>query len=216
VVLYEIHGDRAVKRDLLKTDGDEYSAAHMVWGIEKGEGAIEIHGRKFARYLLRWKRGVGRTSMRVIPEGPSWEATMKAMLPNRDVLEVWEIWRDGRERWLDFILYKPDGTQVKRRFTGLRPTVPGSSPDNTVYGLKRRKDGSYVMHWGNHLVLLSKDWRARAMPVDPLLKRRNEWAGAMIYQAEPEGVWIGIEIGGGRDLIYVGLDEVEKKAKPIP
>jgi hypothetical protein len=215
LTLYEIHGDKAVKRDLLKTDGDEYSAAHMVWGVHNGQGAVEIHGRKFARQFLRWKRGVGRVSMKVLPEGPSWEAALDRMLPNGDILEFWELWKD-KDRWLELWVFKPDGSLKKLRFNGLRPTVSGSSPNNSLYGFRQRKDGSFVMQWGNHLVLLSKDYQARAMPIDPLMKRGNEWAGAMLYQEEPEGVWIGIEIGGGRDLVYVSLAEAEKKAKPLP
>ena len=35
------------------------------------------------------------------------------------------------------------------------------------------------------------------------------------YQPDPEAVWLGVDIPGGRDYLYVTFAEAEKNAKPF-
>ena len=54
----------------------------------------------------------------------------------------------------------------------------------------------------------------RKVDISHVLGRGTEWAGAYVYVARPEGLWVGIEMGGGRDYRFLEMADLEKRAVP--
>lgn len=52
----------------------------------------------------------------------------------------------------------------------------------------------------------------RKVDISDVLGRGSEWAGAYVYIARPEGLWVGIEMGGGRDYRFLAMTSLEKSA----
>jgi hypothetical protein len=66
-------------------------------------------------------------------------------------------------------------------------------------------------------LLFEKDPAAspRALSVEPLLGRRDEWAGVDVYVPEQDALWIGVEVKGSRDFVRIDLADVDKRVKPL-
>jgi hypothetical protein len=93
--------------------------------------------------------------------------------------------------------------------------TPNDRPDFALYALKERKNGDLFLHRGDFLYLLPAGGPARIMPW-AALGLSGEWAGAAIYVADPEALWIGIESPrGGRDFVHVRFTAIEKRARPL-
>lgn len=82
--------------------------------------------------------------------------------------------------------------------------------DTNVYGLGARGDQVFV-HVGNALVLLDAEGRQRSLNVEPILKRRNEWAGVAI--PTKDALWLGVEVGAGRDYVQLSWSDFDKRAR---
>lgn len=209
IYAYEIKGNKATRRVLLETDEEKYIIARTYFGSGDKRVAIQIFDNKNGRHMLRWNIGETKVTMRPLARGPSYDIERHWMMRNGDVIETWktsdylglEVWRhslDGRTKITTF----PMGN--KRLYW-----------DTTVYGLKERAKGGLAMQWGNRLIFLEDGKEPRWYDLGTKLKRGNEWGGAFLYQPDPEAVWIGIDIPGGRDYVYVTFDEAEKKSKPF-
>jgi len=141
-------------------------------------------GRRFD--LLRprraWRAAVVRAGRspagdyRPLPKGPTWD-TVKTWLTKAD--ELVEVWKT-KEQGLEIKRLSPQGDVKVTSLPPLSHGDPDVEPDSTIHAFKERRNGDLVMHWGDHLVLLPADEPSRALDIERLLKRRNEWASADI------------------------------------
>lgn len=211
VIAWEIDGATVTKRTLLAGKGDEYGIARMLWGEDDDRFAIAIHGEvageRNVRQLLRWRGG--ETSGTLFPFEK--RAGYGRLLKSGTVVE---LYADGG-KGLEIRRHAANGWARTMTIAPFPHSDPDVVRDNSVHALRERKNGELLVHWGNHLVLVPSKGAPRAYDLEPLLKRRNEWAGVMVYVAEPESVWVGVEIGGGRDFLQVPLAEVEKGAVAV-
>jgi hypothetical protein len=89
----------------------------------------------------------------------------------------------------------------------------GRPAKDWLVSLGERAGGGLWLHWGDSLVV--GDLTApRKLDVGDHVKRGTEWATAYIYNDEPESLWVGIEVGGGRDYVDIDLAEVDRRARP--
>lgn len=103
----------------------------------------------------------------------------------------------------------PDGQQ---RTTTILPAPRGdvdSASDTTVHAIGAR-GASLFLHWGNALVLIDAEGHQRWLNIEPLLKRRTEWAGVAIPTTD--ALWIGVEVGGGRDFVQLTWSDFDQRA----
>jgi hypothetical protein len=211
IVAWQVAGKQAAQKTLHAAEKDEMHSASLVWGSDDTRVLIDVGLSGRFHGELRWRFGDSKPDWRVIP----------ALLPSHDFEQrlFGEELIDLRQGAAGTLELRRTGVDGVERLTTLTPLPDHDidvAPDSTVHGLGLRAEGSFWLHWGNHLVLLPRDGPPRHVDLEPMLKRRNEWAGVAIYVAEPESLWVGIEIGAGRDFARLNFAELEKSAKPWP
>ena len=107
----------------------------------------------------------------------------------------------------------PLGSPAAERTTLLRSRHNYVSP---VYGFGLRSDGTIWIHWGDHLALVDEQGAMRGAELLPFTGPRAEWAGADLYVDKPESLWVGVEVGSGRDFVRVRFADVQKRLAPWP
>lgn len=88
---------------------------------------------------------------------------------------------------------------------------PDTTVDTTVHGLGARGEALFV-HFGDALILIDAAGKQRSLDLEPMLKRRNEWAGVAI--PTKDALWLGIEVGGGRDFEQLSWSDFDRRARP--
>lgn len=79
--------------------------------------------------------------------------------------------------------------------------------------LGERSGGGLWLLWGDSLVV--GDLGApRRLDIGEHVGRGTEWANAFVYEQDPESLWVGIEVGGGRDYVRLDLADVDRRARP--
>lgn len=210
VVAQEITDQGATLRTLLGGEGDRYTVARPVFGDGRDEGrvAVTVGMSPGAPGLLRWRFGDRVGDFRSFPRPLPLEAVLR---------QVGDELLDLRPQPGGALAIHRLGADGEERLTTLPPLPhrdPDVAPDFAVYGVGGRRDGGLWVHWGNHLVLVPPVGAPRRYDLEPLLRRRNEWAGADVYVASPEVLWVGVEVGAGRDFVAVDLAAVERQARP--
>jgi hypothetical protein len=207
-------GVAASKKVLVDGQKREFGVVRLVWGSDRERVAIILHEHRKGRYLVRWRRGDAQAQLSPLPEELRYESEATWLTRGGDVLEVWipddrslQVWR-----------IPPKGEMQVTTLPPLGKDERGERRDFSFYGLKERKNGDLIMHWGDFLFFLAADATgpAPAVPLGSLIKGNPEWAGALIYVPDPEALWLGIEMGGGRDYVHLKLADLEKIAKPLP
>ena len=97
------------------------------------------------------------------------------------------------------------------------PAIAGKDRDSVddrgVHGFGVRADGSYWLHWGDHVLILRAGQKPRRFSLVSRLPRGGEWGGADAYTAAPESLRIAVDIGPGRRFIDVPFTAIEKGAR---
>lgn len=88
---------------------------------------------------------------------------------------------------------------------------PDTTLDTNVHGIGARGEALFV-HFGDALILIDGAGKQRSLDLEPMLKRRNEWAGVAV--PTKEALWVGIEVGGGRDFVQLGWSDFDQRARP--
>jgi hypothetical protein len=213
IAAFEIIESGVIRKRLVSGDEHAITSAQPVLrggGDDRVAVIVSIHPR---RGLLRWRYGDAKADFRIQDPEKSLQDYKTLFTRANEIMEVANVFHDEGGS-LKLIFQLPDGG---RRVVEL-PQLPAGdidiAYDSEVYGMGERKNGGIWLHWGDRVVLLDPGKPPRAVSIEPLLKRRNEWASADIYVAEPESLWIGIEVGSGRDFVNVSLADIEKGAKP--
>ena len=215
IVAYEIAGDRVTQRTLLDGAHVDLSSARPIYGSDddhvgmvldlvRRDGVRRLNG---GRALLRWHWGDAQADYRPLPGNnaltPVWRITKTG-----DFVEAVHRY-EGESQRLEIQRY-PRGTG-EPVVTSLRSLEPGASP----MGLGERADGGLWLQWGERIALLSPGKPSRSFNVEPLMQRGWEWAGAQVYVASPESLWVGLD-GRGRQFVRLDLADVERRSKPWP
>lgn len=208
VVAYELT-EYGVKHTVLLHGADTpVSNARMIWGNTDEQVFLELSLGRNERAVLRWRPGQPKADIRPFPKFASFNERLFST-NSGDVLQL----LNQHEEALVIHRHTPDGKQETIR-------VPASNDPDTIdsnlHALGMRKNGALWMYWGNFVLLFDRELtrNPRAYSVEPLLTRRTEWADVAVYVQEPEVLWIGIEVGRGRDFVRVTFAEMEKRAKP--
>jgi len=212
IAAYELGETSATRKTLVSGAGDRMDITRKVWGGDEDRMALLIFERPNVRHVLRWQVGEPTGTYTPLPKGPGLFTDQIWLTRSGDLVEAWLT----DESKLEIRRHAPGGGFTS---TVLPPMVnddPDAEPDLTVHTLKERKNGDIVVHWGNHMILLHEGAPPRVVSIEPILKRRNEWANADIYIPEPEAFWVGIEVGASRDFAYLTFADLEKNAKPLP
>jgi hypothetical protein len=212
IVAFEINGDRATRRLLFDSAGQRYGAAQIVPSNRKHGIAMQIAGwdetvKRPTRDLLRYTYGAPPLLHRLsVFTTATFDLTL--LTANNDYVDA----EQGSDKGLTMLRVSPAGRET-------RTTIPSWTDERSrpakawLTGIRERKNGDLWLTWGDNLVIL--DGRGpRRVDVGAILGRGTEWAGAYRYIAEPETVWFGIEMGGGRDYVRADFTELDRKARP--
>jgi len=212
LVAFEINGERATRRLLFDSKGERYGAAQIVPSNRKYGIAVQIAGwdakaKRPTRDLLRYSYGAPPLLHR-LSEFRTATYDLSLLTASNDYVDA----EQGGDKGVTLFRVSPDGKES-------RHTIP-SWTDNRgrpaaawLTAIRERKNGDLWMTWGDSLVIL--DGRGpRRVDVGAYLGRGTEWAGAYRYIPEPETLWFGIEMGGGRDYVRADFAELDRKARP--
>jgi hypothetical protein len=206
IIAYEITGSGVKQKNLLTSAQAAMAAAYVVNGSNDERVVVMVELDKRQRALLRWRFGDDEPGYRPIPRPGPWDdLAVRAFVTGKD--EFIEVRNENSQ--LEIIRHLPEGGEQVISLPGLL-----QQHDTTVHGLGLRGDGSFWVHWGDHLGLLSPGKPPRAFNLEPLLERKTEWGSADIYLEKPEVLWIGLELGAGRDFLRVDFADAEKRSQP--
>ncbi|HEX8703399.1 MAG TPA: hypothetical protein VF815_31475 [Myxococcaceae bacterium] len=211
IIALELDGDRVTRRTLLEAGDRHLGTALPVKGRdpERFAAQISVHtGRKHSRGLLRFQFG-GRPEFQQLSDSDSLPYQHSLLTRSGEFIEV----RQGEDRSLTMTRSTAAGEET-------RTTIPpwtnarGRREKGWFQSVGERADGSLWMHWSDHLVFVRDNDRPRKVDISGILGRGTEWAGAYIYVTQPEGLWVGIEMRGGRDYRFLAMADLEKRAVP--
>ncbi|HEU4382448.1 MAG TPA: hypothetical protein VFR85_03005 [Anaeromyxobacteraceae bacterium] len=210
IVAFELGQGRAVRRTIFDGGGQRVDTAQIVRGRYDERFAVQLgsfsEGKRHRR-LLRFTYGKEPT----LQEFSDWhEADFEHALlaRNGDYVEA----RQASDRTVTVTRLSPAGEESS---VAIPPWADrqGRPAKDWFNSLGERKGGGLWLHWGDNLVV--GDLAApRKLDVGEHVKRGTEWAKAYIYHDEPESLWMGIEVGGGRDYVDIDLAEVDRRARP--
>jgi hypothetical protein len=208
VVAYELTAHGVKHTVLLDGRATPVSNARMIWGNTDEQVFLELSLERNERAVLRWRPGQPKADIRPFPKFASYDERLFST-NSGDVLQL----LNHQEEALVIHRHTPDGKQDTLR---LPASNDPDTIDSNLHALGLRKNGALWMHWGDFVLLFDVNLarNPRAYSVEPLLTRRTEWADVAVYVQEPEVLWIGIEVGRGRDFARVPFAEMEKRAKP--
>ncbi|HYO52809.1 hypothetical protein [Archangium sp.] len=209
IIALELDGDRVTRRTLLEAGDRHIGAALPVKGCDEVRFAaqLSIHtGNKHSRGLLRFHFG-GRPEFLQLPESTSSHPHHSLLTRSDEFVEV----RQGDDRSLTMTRTTVAGEQTQ---TVIPPwtNARGRREKGWFQSVGERADGSLWMHWADHLVFVRGDAPPRKVDISAILGRGTEWAGAYVYVTRPEGIWFGIEMGGGRDYRFLDMAELERRS----
>ena len=212
IIALELDGERVTRRTLLEAGDRHVGAALPVKGGDEVRFAaqLSVHSAsgQHMRGLLRFHFG-GQAQFQPLPESSTSHPPHSLLTRSDELVEV----RQGEDRSLTMTRMTAAGEET-------RTTIPpwtnarGRREKGWFQSIGERADGSLWLHWADHLVFMRANEPPRKVDISSLLGRGTEWAGAYVYVARPEGLWVGIEMGGGRDYRFLAMAELEKRAVP--
>jgi len=207
LVNYEVNGDGVRRETLMEIAGGGKAlalGAKAVHGSNPERTMLLLELDRGNRSVLSWRHG-GKPTYWTLPPSDSSSQPTGMMVAARDADELIELRKRGID--LEVKRYRPVGED--------RVTVLPASQTRGAgfHGFGFRINGEVWLHWGNRLALLDPGESARSFSLEAFAPRAK-WAGADLYRDSPEGLWIGIEAGGGRDFAYLSFADAEKRAKP--
>ena len=209
IIAIELSGERVTRRTLLEAGNRHVGVALPVKGRDDVRFAAQVTVRADkvnSRSLLRFSFG-GSPQLQRLSESNTSDYKHSLLTRAGDFVEV----RQGEDRSLTMTRMTAAGQET-------RTTIPpwtdarGRREKGWFESVGERADGSLWLHWADHLVLVRGSEPPRKVDISQVLGRGTEWAGAYVYVARPEGLWVGIEMGGGRDYRFLEMATLEKRA----
>jgi hypothetical protein len=212
IIALELDGERVTRRTLLEAGDRHVSVALPVKGRDDVRFAAQLSirpaGGKSTRALLRFRFG-GRVELQPLSDSNTSEYAHSLLTRSDDFVEV----RQGEDRSLTLTRTTAAGQETR---TMIPPwtNARGRPEKGWFQSVGERADGSLWLHWAEHLVFVRGNEPPRKVDIGDVLGRGTEWAGAYVYVARPEGLWIGIDLRGGRDYRFLDMASLEKRAVP--
>ncbi|MDX2020980.1 MAG: hypothetical protein SF187_12135 [Deltaproteobacteria bacterium] len=214
IVAYEFAGARTSQRLLFDAQGKgvRYDSAQIVPSTRAFSIAAQITGwnekeKKRTRGLLRYTYGQ-EPLYHALSETSSATFDLSLLARNNEYIEG----RQGEDKAVTLTRVKLDGTEVRNTIAAWGDEK-GRPAKAWLTSIRERKNGDLWMHWGDNLVIVNNSG-ARKVDVGGFGGRSAEWAGSYIYVEDPEAVWFGLEMGGGRDYIRVDFAALDRSARP--
>jgi hypothetical protein len=212
IIALEFDGERVTRRTLLEAGNRHVGVALPVKGRDGVRFAAQLSVRppngKITRGLLRFRFG-GQPQFQQLSESSTSHYPHSLLTRSDEFVEVLQ----GEDRSLTMTRTPVAGEET-------RTTIPpwtdarGRREKGWFQSIGERADGSLWLHWADHLVFVRGDQPPRKVDISDVLGRGTEWAGAYIYVERPEGLWVGIDMRGGRDYRFLDMAELEKRAVP--
>lgn len=210
IVAWEIDKGRATKKVVFDSKGKRVDSARIVRGVTDERFAVVIAGfadGKRWRKLLRLGYGA-RPAVQVLADPTTIDIDFHLLARNGDYLEA----RQGSDKAVTITRLTAAG-EVSSVVVQPWADRRGRAAKVWFTSFGERVDGSLWLQWGDNIVV--GDLRApRKLDIGKHVGRGSEWAGAFLYDDEPESLWVGIEVGGGRDYVRIDFAEVERRARP--
>ncbi len=206
VLTWTLTSNGPVSRVLLAAKANELRWGGPVFGSDDARiGFVMLEDKNVAR-LWRWYPASERLESSVVGGSAMDLSRFRYVGDEVVVLDV------GREAGRSMTLTRigADGKETKNSIAPPPRGDVDTAYDRSVYGIGRRGESLFV-HWGNALVVVDAAGKTRALDVEPMLKRRNEWAGAAI--PTKDALWLAVEVGGGRDFVQLTWSDFDKRAK---
>ena len=211
LVAYEVSSEGLVEKTLLSGETLRVRGFHPVRSEDPERVALELeHTRQGGRSLLLYTPGAESPEMRDLPPPTYTSQPTGWVLLTRDAREMVFLKTLGTDLELHRLLLDGSGAERIAKLTSRHNYL---SP---VYGFGLRPKGKVWLHWGDDLGLIDERGFLRSVNLEPLARPMTEWAGVDIYVEEPETLWVGVEVGGGRDYVRVRFAEQEKRSKEWP
>jgi len=210
IIAYELTDTGVTQKTLLTQQQVRMTGARRVSGSDDDRLVlqVELQGTQQARGLLTWRRGDAKADYRPLP-GKIDKANRLMIMKSGALVELVKLEEDA----LEIRHMLPDGRLTTTRL--LAPEDP-DIVDSDPHGIGERDDGTLWAHWGDYVLLFPPGTPPRGYGIASLLGRRDEWAEVTLYVPDPESLWIGVEVGAGRDFVQVPFAQLEKGAKPWP
>lgn len=206
VLTWTLTSNGPVSRVLLAAKANELRWAGPVFGSDDARiGFVMLEDKNVAR-VWRWYPASERLESSMVG-GSAMELSRFRYVG--DEVVVFDV---GREAGGSMTLTRigADGKETKHTIAPPPRGDVDTADDRSVYGIGRRGESLFV-HWGNSFIVVDAGGKTRSLDVEPILKRRNEWAGVAI--PTKDSVWLGVEVGGGRDYVQLSWSDFDKRAR---
>jgi hypothetical protein len=189
----------------------------MSAGTQRVDGAQAVLrgdvGERFAaivmtppkRTMLRWSFGDAAASLQELARGDNlFQPQLNLLTRKGEIVEI-ATGSDPQNPGAELVRHQVDGTTT----TTIVPAIPAEPGDpGPIFqydAFGERAGGGLWLHWANYLFLAEPDGSLRRYPIGSV-RKGGEWAGADIYVEQPESLWLGLDAGGGRRFVEVGLE----------
>ncbi len=209
---FDITNGELVKRRFFGAPQPVFRQAKVVAGSDPERLVMFILTGRGTHSILKYRWGDDQALYQDLPPGAG--PSRGIVAPNAD--EVVYVVEGDVE--LDIVrrALPPASTSTSTRLW-LPWKLVGEGRAQPIYGMGVRPNGTAWLHFGDEMALVDATGVARRTSVRAFVRDQPvEWAGADLYIEKPEGLWIGVEVGPGRDFVWVSFTDLEARATPWP
>jgi hypothetical protein len=214
IVAFDITDGGVLQRRLYGKPQPGFNSVRVAGGSDP-ERLVLLLTDGYRHAILRYRWGEADALYQQLPPGLGPHRGVGALAPNAEEI-VYII-----ERGLEFEIVRRalppgDASSSMRLWAPGTPRPDGDLQRQYINGYGVRADGSVWVHLDNDMALIDANGVARRVNLEPLFGKKTSWAGVHVYREKPEGMWIGVEVGGGRDFVWVSFADLEKHSTPWP
>jgi hypothetical protein len=210
ILALEFLPGRVLRKTIFVPEGERVDTAQNVMGWYEDRFAVQIGSwdGKRHRKLLRYAYGKDPT-IHELSDPRSVEFEHALLARNGDWVEA----RQAENRTVTVSRLSGAGEASSVNVAPWADARGRRPAKDWFHGLGERAGGGLWLHWGDSLVVGDLA-EPRRLGVGEHLGRGTEWANAFVYDDDPESLWVGIEVGGGRDYVRLDFAEVDRRARP--
>lgn len=217
LVAFDLDGGQLTKRTIWYDANHKFRSIQVTAGSTPDRLVAIVHTGRGGYGLLRYAWGESQAAYQPLPPGPG-PAGGAVLAKHADQL----LYHVDRGRELEIVTASLTSPTLTRSVPLWSPTIPvrvrggARSLGSRVLGRGFRTNGSVWFQLGDDLALIDAAGTVRRVNLVNLLGFKPEWAGSSVYVEQPESLWLGIEVGRGRDWVRFGFDALERAATPWP
>lgn len=217
LVAFDLDGGELKKRTIFYDPNNKFRSIQIVSGSSPDRIVGIVTTGRGGYGMLQYRWGEAQARYQPLPPGPG--PSGGAVL-SQDADEI--LYHIDRGRELEIVRMTLSRPPLTRSVPLWSPRIPvrvrggARTLGSHVLGRGYRADGSVWYQLGDDLALIDSAGTVRRVDLVKLIGFKPEWAGAAVYVEQPESLWLGIEIGAGRDWIRFGFDVLNGAARPWP